>query len=194
MPATYPRWDAGGAFTTLTMSAAENGSSWNESDTRGEFRADIGRYWTTHVKTEVAVGTSTRWTYFASEAYPLPGVPTPAYAYIDVERQLVSVGPAVTWQFRENTFMHPFVSGGVKLGMRREHREARSSTIRVGSLNYPVPPIDERTTTVTARPFVAAGFKSYVSRSVYVRTEVRGAFASDGLRQLALGLGMGMDF
>ena len=194
VPAKYPRWDVGGAVSLLTMSAAEARSPWSESNSQGEFRADIGRYWTTHVKTEVAIAASNHWTDFESVPYPVPGATAPTFAYIDYDRQLVSVAPAMTWQFRENTFMHPYVSGGVKLGMLREHRVREAGTFRIGSLSYVVTPIDDRSTTVTARPFVAGGFKSYVSRSVYVRTEARAAVASDGLRQLTLGVGMGVDF
>lgn len=194
VPAAYPRWDAGGTVAVLAMSASETRSSWNDWDSQGEFRADIGRYWTTHLKTEVAIATSNQWEEFDSVPYPVPGITAPTFAYIDYERRLVSVAPAVTWQFRENTFMHPYVSGGVKLGMFREHRTREGGTFRVGSLSYVVTSMDERSTTVTARPFIAGGFKSYVSRSVYVRTEARAAFASDGLSQLALGAGMGIDF
>ena len=194
VPAQYPRWDVGGSLSILTMSKSETRSPWNDWNSLGEFRADVGRYWTTHLKTEVAIATSNQWDDFESVAYPVPGATARTFAYIDYARQLRSVAPALTWQFRENTFMHPYVSGGVKVGMLREHRTREGGTFRIGSLSYAVTPLDERSTTVTARPFVAGGFKSYVSRSVYVRTEARAAFGSDGLRQLTLGAGMGVDF
>ena len=128
----------------------------------------------------------------------MPGITGRTYAYIDSERQLFAIAPAVTWQFRENALMHPYVSGGVKLGMLQEHRFREGGTYRSGSgasaASYTVTPLEEERMTVTARPFVAGGFKSYVSRSVFVRTEGRLAFASDGVRQVSVGIGMGVDF
>jgi hypothetical protein len=57
-----------------------------------------------------------------------------------------------------------------------------------------VPPIDDRTTTVLGRPFVAGGFKSYISRKAFVRSEARAAFSSAGTRQLSITAGIGVDF
>ena len=193
VPAAFPRWDAGGSLGLLVVSTSDTGASWDDWEQKADYRFDIGRYWTTHLKTEVAVSTSNPSQDYETVQLRVPGVTSP-YAYDTIDRRLHTVAPALTWQFRENTFMHPYVSGGVKVGILQEHRYREEATYRFGTVSYPVPPVDERRTLVLARPFVAGGFKSYISRSVYVRTEGRVAFAQDGVRQVSMMAGVGVDF
>jgi hypothetical protein len=193
VPATFPRWDASGSIGFLTARTSDTRTSWGEWDQKADYRFDLGRYWSTHLKTDVAVATSNPWDDYESEVVSIPGVPR-AYAYNTIDRQLHSVAPAVTWQFRENTFMHPYVSGGVKVNVLSEHRYRNADSYRFNGINDPVPDLDERRTVVMARPFVAGGFKSYISRSVFTRTEGRVAFAEDGVRQVSLVIGVGIDF
>jgi hypothetical protein len=193
VPATFPRWDAGGSIGLLTLTTTESRRSWSDWDGSAEYRFDIGHYWTTHLKTDVAVTTSHTWSDWRSELLSIPGVPS-AYAYTQIDRRLFGVAPAVTWQFRDNSFMHPYVSGGVKLSFLEEHSYRDAATQRSGPISYQVPGLDERRTIVLARPFVAGGFKSYINRSVFVRTEGRVAFAQDGVRQVSALVGAGFDF
>lgn len=193
VPAKFPRWDAGGSLGLLVVSTSDSGSSWGGWDQKADYRFDVGRYWTTHLKTEVAVSTTNPSDDYETVSFVMPGVAYP-FAYDTIDRQMHTVAPAITWQFRENTFMHPYVSGGVKIGLLQEHRYRDVATYRSGTVSYPVPALDERRTVVLARPFVAGGFKSYVSRSVFVRTEGRVAFAQDGVRQVSIMAGVGVDF
>ena len=190
-PATFPRWDVGFSVGLLNLTNTEIASNWATWHQKAEYRADAGYYWTTHVKTEVAVSTSNQWEDY--ETFIVPGFPR-GYGYDDITRQFISVSPAVTWQFRENQFMHPYVSGGVRIGLLQERLLRQGQTLRSGSLSYVVEPLDERRTEIMARPFVAAGFKSYVSRRVFARTEGRLAFAQDGIRQVSAVAGIGVDF
>ena len=102
-----------------------------------EYRADLGRYWTTHARTELSVGTSNGWEDYDVAPFPVPGVPTPIYAATNIERRLTTVAPAFTWQFRENAFMHPYVSGGVKIGILEEHRVRTPDLYRFGPSGRP---------------------------------------------------------
>ena len=193
VPATFPRWDAGGSIGFLAIKTSDTLTTWADWEQKAEYRFDLGRYWTTHLKTAVAVSASHPWQDYESLDVAVPGVPR-GFLYQRVDRQLFNVAPAVTWQFRENTFMHPYVSGGVRIGLLQEHRYNGNDTIRMGTISDTVPHVDERRTVVLARPFVAAGFKSYLSRSVFVRTEGRAGFAQDGMRQLTGIIGIGVDF
>lgn len=191
--AEFPRWDVSGSIGFLSLKGSETKSSWADQELKAEYRFDLGRYWTTHLKTDVAVSTTNGWREYESVRLSGPGEPN-AFAYDDINRRLTTIAPAVTWQFRENTFMHPYVSGGVKVGMLDEHRVRERSGFRAGTGTYQVEPLDERRLSVTARPFVAGGFKSYITRSVFARTEARAAFAQDGIRQLSVIAGVGVDF
>jgi hypothetical protein len=193
VPRAFPRWDASGSVGLLAIAATDTHRSWGEWEQKVDYRFDLGRYWTTHLKTDVAVTTAHPWEDYEYEPPALPGTAAP-YVYTAVDRRLFMAAPAVTWQFRENTFMHPYVSGGVKIGVLQEHRYRPASTQRVGPISYPVPPLDERSTTILARPFVAGGFKSYISRAVFTRTELRLGFAQDGVRQVSVVAGVGVDF
>lgn len=184
-PATFPRWDLGASIGSLNVTNTEIASSWATWHQKAEFRVDGGYYWTTHLKTDVSVSTSNQWEDYETVRFNVAGIPN-AYAYDEITRQFISVSPAATWQFRENQFMHPYVSGGVRIGLLQEHQ------VRQGS--YTVTPVDERRTDVVARPFLAGGFKSYVSRRVFARTEGRLAFAQDGIRQVSVVAGIGVDF
>lgn len=194
VPAVFPRWDVSGSLGMLNISTADSGRSWRGWDQRFEYRADLGRYWTTHARTELSVGTSNGWEDYDVAPFPVPGVPTPIYAATDIERRLTTVAPAFTWQFRENAFMHPYVSGGVKIGILEEHRLRTPDLYRFGPQGALVPPLDERTTRVQARPFIAGGFKSYISRSAFVRTEGRVGVGSAGPAQISILAGVGFDF
>jgi len=192
-PATFPRWDLGASIGSLNVTNTEIASSWATWHQKAEFRVDGGYYWTTHLKTDVSVSTSNQWEDYETVRFNVPGIPN-AYAYDEITRQFISVSPAVTWQFRENQFMHPYVSGGVRIGLLQEHLVRQGGTLRSGTLGYTVTPVDERRTEVVARPFLAGGFKSYISRSVFARTEARLAFAQDGIRQVSVVAGIGVDF
>jgi len=194
VPAVFPRWDLSGSVGLLNIASDDTGRSRRGWDQKFEYRADLGRYWTTHLRTELSAGTSSQWDDF--EVTPLPGLggPAPIYAYTNVERRLTTVAPAVTWQFRENSFLHPYVSGGVKVGLLHEHRVRTPDAFRFGGQAQVAPPLDERTTTVLARPFIAGGFKSYLSRSAFVRTEGRVGLGSTEPRQVSLLAGVGFDF
>ena len=191
IPAAFPRWDASGSFGILAITTSDSLDPWDGWEQKADYRFDLGRYWTTHLKTDVALTMSNAWDDY--EVLPVPGVPR-GYVYDTIDRRLYSVAPAVTWQFRENTFMHPYVSGGVKINALPEHRHRVPGPYPLGTVSDTVPELDERRTVVLARPFVAAGFKSYVSRSVFARTEWRAALAQDGVRQMSLIIGVGIDF
>ena len=100
----------------------------------------------------------------------------------------------MTYQFLSNTFMHPYVSGGVRVAMVDEHRFREAFMYQFSNVRYAVPALDERRTLVVAKPFLAAGAKSYLSDTAFVRSEVVGAFRRDGLAQVSLHLGLGLDF
>ena len=194
VPAVFPRWDLSGSLGLMNIAIRRSEEPWlGDWDHTLEYRADVGRYWTTHLKTELTAGTTNRFDDYEVQRFP-PGAPSPVYAYTFVERRVTMLGPALTWQFGENAFVHPYVSGGLQVWVVRQHRVRMPDTYRDGPSVNLVPPIDERTTTVLGRPFVAGGFKSYLSRKAFVRSEARAAFSSRGIRQLSVLAGIGVDF
>ena len=98
------------------------------------------------------------------------------------------VSPAVTYQFFDNACTHPYVSAGVSVDWRRQHRVEQALVYTIDRVAYPVPAIDERNDSLLARPFVAAGYTFYFSTRLFVRPEALLSFAPRG-RIYSVGLG-----
>ncbi|NOT27298.1 MAG: hypothetical protein HOP16_14490 [Acidobacteria bacterium] len=195
-PPALPKWDIAGGLGLLYLRSGELFSPctcgvdyWDQT---AEFRIDFGRYWTEHIKTSVSVGLSPDFDDYETRILQIDGIDR----YVGNERaaRVRTVSPSVTYQFLSNTFMHPYVSGGVRVAVVDEHRFREPSTYQFSGVRYAVPRLDERRTLVLAKPFLAAGAKSYLSDTAFVRSEILTAFRSDGITQVSLHLGVGLDF
>ena len=57
VPAAFPRWDLSGSLGLMNIAIRRNEEPWRgDWDHKLEYRADVGRYWTTHLKTEFTAG------------------------------------------------------------------------------------------------------------------------------------------
>jgi len=189
-----PRWDVGGGTGLFFMHESEVAAQqWGDWNGNTEIRGDLGRYWTPHLKTGLAVGAAPRFRSYEDAFVIVGGVRR--YASVLVAVRLTTIAPSLTYQFFDNDFMHPYVTGGVRMGILdvRRTRDGSLYSDRAGQ-NSDVPSIDERRTVLNARPFAAAGFKSYINRQAFVRTEALTAFGASGATQVTLHLGMGVDF
>ena len=90
--------------------------------------------------------------------------------------------------------MHPYVTGGMRVGVLQEHRVRQPTTPRVGGVTYQVSALDEHILTAMARPFVAGGFKSYINDRTFVRSEGLVSFWQNGESGVTIRLGIGVDF
>ena len=186
-----PRWDAGGGFSLLAVRDEDVGDADDRDGPAGSYqlRLDVGRYWTPHLRLGIYAASGPRFRTAALAYVDANGRPFPTL--IVTNARLVTLSPGVTYQFRENQFLHPNVSGGVQIGLLRMHRERNPDAVRAP---VPVTRIDERQSAVYARPFAAAGFKAYFNRRIFVRPEVLAGFGPGGIRQFTLHLGAGADF
>jgi hypothetical protein len=155
----------------------------------------VGRYWTSHLKTEVGVVHYPRRRGFGYDTVPVPtGL---GYAFYSTRIQRIQLSAAGTYQFLENVFAHPYLSAGARVGFVNVHK-VRDPSVTIydgrGQVVHQVPPLDQRETLVQVRPFVAGGFKSYFDERAFVRSEVSTGFSDRGLCQFVLRLGFGVDF
>lgn len=158
-------------------------------------QADVGRYWSSHFKTELAAAWLTPRELYRDELVPYNGRTAQAFSELDVSRGYVS--GAVTWQFLANTFAHPFVSAGVRMQVLNVHKtRAPYGWIydRYAAQSVTLPPVDVHTREVQVRPYVAAGYKSYLDERTFVRSELSTAFDGRGISHWAVRLGIGVDF
>ncbi|HYB97072.1 MAG TPA: hypothetical protein VEC39_19020 [Vicinamibacterales bacterium] len=120
----HPRWDAGVTAGPFWSNPAPP-DSFNYDDWyfEGRYAASIGRYWTTHLKTELEVATSGEGHRYVMRHANVPGVP--AYYPITSEEyfRLQQVSGRMMWQFGENSWVHPYVFGGVALDIERKRAQ-----------------------------------------------------------------------
>jgi hypothetical protein len=195
-PGRRAQWDVDGTWEFLGVDLPESGferlSQWDSSSISG-LRVGLGRYWTTHLKTEGGITVVPPLRRLDYETYPESGV---AGAYLFTERRqvLTTVSANLTYQFFENSFTHPYVSAGIRLDSVHDHRfrKAGGNTIRGGS--YIEPALDERSSSLSARPIVAVGAKCYFNERVFVRAELPLAFGRSGVYSGGFHFGLGVDF
>ena len=157
----------------------------------------VGYYWTSHLKTEFDVSTSTAGEFYSVEPIALPGSPAPFFLQREHQLRTTSASAGVIGQFFENAWFHPFVGAGIEVTHEREdidtalpfgpQRDPRAPTI------VPAPEAETRIR-YHARPYTAAGFKVYVSERAFIRTDIRTSWSSHGLAALAWRSGVGVDF
>jgi hypothetical protein len=191
-------WDFNTAFALhFEDASAIDGANREFGSWRGTGAIGLqgGRYWTSHLKTEAGVLYVAPDEDYGGEPVPLPGGVT-GFATYRVRTHMTYVSGALTYQFFENVFAHPYVSAGARIGIGSSHRtrEGFATAYTRGVVTYPIAPLDERRSVAQVRPFGAAGFKSYFTERTFVRSELSAAFSGDGLSQLSVGLGFGVDF
>ena len=196
----FPKWDTSATWGVGYSNNHDVGAFQDNGEGFSVWTLDVGRYLTRHLKGEASLmlarsqfGGSRR---FPTTDLPAAAVPTDVFlaeiAYTTVRP--TSLAGTVTYQFRDNEFTHPYVSAGVRTIWQARHMTRDEETIRVRGFTYRIPAIDERTTSVGFRPFVAFGCKSYFNRSVFMRSEVLVALGPSGYSHSTLRLGTGADF
>jgi hypothetical protein len=152
-----------------------------------------GWYWTDNLKTEIDVGAGTQATAYRFEYVVIDGRQT--YRNSDYTFSRRVLGISQQYQFFRNAWFHPHVAAGANLTWERS--TARFHTALVGDLGdprgLPAPGIEGPTTTATVRPFVATGFKAYMSPRSFFRTDLRVRFHG-GPDETQLRFGFGIDF
>jgi hypothetical protein len=148
--------------------------------------ASAGWYWTDHLKTEIEGGVSSDAELRVYTSTVIDGRPASLDSTYRFSTGRVAVGQQ--YQFYRNVWFHPFVSGGLDLTWER--------TSRTDEI-YASQPLRARTfptrTELLARPFAAAGFKTYFTPRGFFRTDIKLAFGK-GVDEVLVRFGFGVDF
>ena len=194
LPATASRWDGTAHVTWLGERHPNLPFQWDRWVNVASGGGTVGYYWTSHLKTEFDLSTSTTDEIYSIEPIALPGTNTLFPLQRDHEFHITTAAVGLVGQFFENSWFHPFVSAGLEIVREQEHVE----TTTPGFPPRPFPPsiVTEPETIVrlAARPYVATGFKVYVSERAFIRSDVRTSWSSDGLAALGWHNGVGFDF
>jgi hypothetical protein len=194
-PVDYPKWDADASWGLLFTNNRDLRAFDNGDPAANALALDVGWYFTTHLKADAGVMWSQ--SHFADvRVVPIPGLPREYYylEWASVTIRPTSLSAALTYQFRENELVHPYLSAGVRTIWQALHTERAASRVTLRGVPYAVPAVDERETAVIARPFVAVGCKSYFNQWVFVRSELLVAMGPDTYSHTTLRIGAGVDF
>jgi len=204
-------YDLAGYLGRFGAKAASSGESFESfhDDRYGAIYLALGGgyYWTEHIKTEVEFGGTGEAEVYGlrSFAVNVPGVPPnfPLYSRQHVSSRTLSV--AQSYQFFHNTWFHPYVSAGVDVEWERRRTMYPPQSyypppvFTPGVPSQPRPPIpipgrpDEEERNVLTSVFAATGFKAYVARHAFFRSDLKFGGRSDR-RSVVVRIGMGVDF
>ena len=131
-----PPWDADFTVGITSNSPADEGRHHGGPEARGEARFDVGHYWTQHVKTEAGVAFLKTWDDYEYESIPVEGLPAGGYAILSTSVRMTVLTPALTYQFLENEFAHPYVSIAARIGFLETHVTRYPQTYTQNRITY----------------------------------------------------------
>jgi hypothetical protein len=188
----YRKWDIGTTVGFLAASGrhfSRAAGSYDNSNPSWSFNLDAGRFITNHVKIDTGVMWSGTHSFYQTTFSATPPNRSTGYTLRSIHPTTFS--GAVTYQFLENAFTHPYVSGGVRLTLLREDLETYSYSTNC----CPSGLLDSANrTSLQARPFGAFGLKSYLSERWFVRSEIVVGFDTKGVSHGTGRVGVGIDF
>jgi len=128
--------DESGVRSSLSGILGDEGyasDNWNPSWTTS---IDVGHFWNSHLKTEGGLSFLQRYETASSQDVLLAGGQH-GYIFTRNEIRQVQVTAAATWQFFENTFAHPYVTGGARFGLLQIDSTSETYLFPVSGNGYP---------------------------------------------------------
>jgi hypothetical protein len=190
------RGDLAGTIGWLSADTHPSGP-YNDNNWTNSFfgAASLGWHWSDNLKIEVDFGAGTKARVFSTEPITIDRRIT--YVTTDSKFARRTVGISQQYQFFHNAWFHPHLAAGANLAWeRRTDRIAPiylyddvARTSRIVTLEQNKDP----RTSVTVRPFVAVGFKAYMTPRTFFRNDFRLALRG-GPDETVLRLGFGVDF
>jgi hypothetical protein len=196
---TAPAVIHGDAAATIGWLAANSnppGQFDNDTWVNSLFGAgSIGWHWTDNLKTEADFGGGTESRAYRPEQVVINGRAT--YYTVESRFSRRTLGISQQYQFFHNVWFHPHVAAGVNLSWERRRDEPGPIYFYDPATQQSrvVPPIEagNAQTSLRANPFVAVGYKAYVTDRAFFRNDFRIAFRG-GPEETVLRIGFGFDF
>jgi hypothetical protein len=216
------QWRVGLAFTVFVAGAAQAVSAQSPRVIRGDAAATIGWlatdthsdgpydrnnwvssfytgasggwHWTDNLKTEVDFGAGTDSRLLHTQPVSIAGRST--YQTIESRFRQRTIGFSQQYQFFHNVWFHPHVAAGVNVTWQRRRDDPRLIYFydpATGTSRFEAPKAGTERTSWVANPFIAIGYKAYVSDRAFFRNDFRIAFRG-GPEETVLRLGFGIDF
>lgn len=197
--APQQRWDAAVSIGFFQGQPDEEIRGWDDWYHEGSYAASIGRYWTTHFKTEFEFAVTGEGRQFTQQFVPVPGVTINYPISVEVFRRQQQSSARAVWQFNDNAWVHPYLNAGVVYEVERSRRWSPEQ--------YYYPPGDPRTvsrvplndplngesTDRRAGFTIGGGSKFYFSPSGYIHAGIQVTRAKPSTTVTML-TGLGIDF
>jgi hypothetical protein len=195
-PERVSRVDVAGHAGWFGANKANVGAEWDEWYSAWAGGLSAGYHLTPHLRTDIHTVFSREGHVYANEVVPVAGQPFPPFRVREHYFRTTTVGAGLSYQFLENQWFHPVAGVGVEVVHERHRTVAPQQIISSRLLAPPVVmPAEEISTrtTYTARPFVTAGFKLYVSDRAFMRSDLRASLSTRGAAHLVWFAGIGVD-
>lgn len=194
-----PCWDVAASIGVLSANPEPTEPFAGDWYTEGRYALTVGRDWTEHLKTELEFATSTEGDRYSVRNANVPGVPQ----YFPISSrdhfQLNQVSGRLAWQFLDNTWVHPYVFGGVIVDIERRktytpeqiyHPDPRSQAGRI----VVTPELRRGPEFVTrAGATAGAGAKIYMTPNAFFNAALIATYARPAQTVSLIG-GFGVDF
>ena len=156
--------------------------------------AGAGWYWNDHLKTEVDLGVGRQSRHYGGRQTIVGGLPTFISTESTFSRRILGVSQQ--YQFDRNAWFHPHVAAGADITWERTIDVTGPIVIfdsrGQSQIVQPEQREDPRTE-VRVRPFLATGFKAYITPRGFFRSDVRVGFRG-GIDEVLVRFGFGIDF
>jgi len=154
-----------------------------------------GWHWTDNLKTEVDFGAGTESRAFRPEQIVIDGHPT--YHTVESRFSRRTLGISQQYQFFHNVWFHPHVAAGANFTWAQETEKPEQIYVydAITQQSRFLPPVrgESTRTSLQVNPFLAVGYKAYVSDRAFFRNDLRIAFRG-GIDETTLRIGFGFDF
>jgi hypothetical protein len=196
--AQSPRVIRGDAAMTIGWLAADTHAAglYDRNNWVSSFLAagSAGWHWTDNLKTEVDFGAGTHSRLLHTQQVSVAGRST--YQTIESRFARRTIGVSQQYQFFHNAWFHPHVAAGVDVTWERRRDEPAAIYFyepAMGTSRFDAAKAGTERTGWVVNPFLAIGYKAYVSERAFFRNDFRIAFRG-GPEETALRLGFGIDF
>jgi hypothetical protein len=194
-PPPQPRFDAAGfvGWYNGHRPEIEYYDSWYNQSVYGG--GSLGFYWTAHLKAEVEFGATTEDDLSSLETFTIGGRDQLVGVEHTFSAKNLSIGQH--YQFFENAWFHPALGAGVAVTWEREtvlgpslfQFDPRAPARGIGQRVYDL----SSDTKTHLDLFASTGFKAYLSRRAFFRSDLKVVFG-DQVKDVLARIGFGFDF
>lgn len=197
-PSEAPKWDLSATAALFNASPAENDNAYRDDwYFDGRYAVTAGHYWTQHLKTEVEYAVSGEGSIY-NQVYVTPpgglyGYPLSSESFYRLEQGAIRM----VWQFGDNAWVHPYLSGGLVVDRERrrtfvpeqyQYPAGRTNPLLITPQVNPAPSYEHR-----LGYSIGAGVKLYLAPKAFFTTGAN-VTHSKPARTVSLLAGFGFDF